>query len=167
MEWWRGDAGGDSEAEGDWLMAGVKGATHATVRVRFWRRAVSAIGAPHECWIWPGTITDGYGYMAGEHGINRRVHRVSYELNVGPIPEGLQIDHVKSRGCTSRACFNPAHLEAVTCGENIRRGRSHNGSKAACPQGHPYDDVNTARRPDGARYCKTCNRERARRRRDG
>jgi hypothetical protein len=55
-------------------------------------------------------------------------HRVAYELLVGPIPEGLTLDHVRDRGCTSTACVKaiadergPAHLEPVTMEENVRR----------------------------------------------
>lgn len=51
-------------------------------------------------------------------------HRVAYELAIGPIPEGLTIDHVKARGCTRVDCCNPAHLEAVTYAENQHRGRN-------------------------------------------
>jgi len=75
-----------------------------------------------DCWLW-GMYVDpgGYGRM-GIKGLSPAlVHRVSYELFVGPIPEGLHIDHL----CGTRKCVNPAHLEAVTQRENNRRA-NHN-----------------------------------------
>jgi len=75
------------------------------------------------CWIWTGARSPlGYGAVSCGGGVTRRAHRATYELLVGPIPEGMQLDHVKARGCTSTACVNPAHLEPVTNAENTRRG---------------------------------------------
>ena len=75
------------------------------------------------CWIWTGACNSvGYGHMRW-NGRHVFVHRLAYELSVGPIPQGLEIDHVAERGCVSRACCNPAHLEPVTHAENVRRGR--------------------------------------------
>lgn len=73
------------------------------------------------CWIFTGAIsTSGYGRVglgARSEGL-AQAHRVTYEHLVGPIPEGLDIDHL----CRVRACVNPAHLEPVTRRENCRRG---------------------------------------------
>lgn len=76
---------------------------------------------PDACHLWTGYLRDS-GY--GEISINNKtqlVHRYAYELANGPIPENHDIDHVRKRGCTSRACVNPAHLEAVDHAENMHR----------------------------------------------
>ncbi len=115
-----------------------------------------------DCWEWTGAKgRTGYGLVWSERRV-RGAHRVVYEALVGPIPDGMQIDHL----CRNRACVNPDHLEAVTRQENIRRG--FRVQKMTCPQGHPYDESNTYRF-DGRRYCRAChavysreNKERAR-----
>ncbi len=115
------------------------------------------------CWLWLGPF-DAYGYGVFE--MERRkykAHRVAYEKHVGPIPEGLHIDHL----CRVRSCVNPAHLEPVTLEENIYRGRAgrHWAERAACKQGHTYTVANTrwARAATGRkawyRICRTCLRE--------
>lgn len=110
------------------------------------------------CWLWTGKCDrGGYGriWTAGRH---RRVHRVAYEAWVGPIPEGLEIDHL----CRVRNCVNPAHLEPVTQAENVRR--QARSQKTECVNGHPYTPENTYLRPGkghGRRDCRTCIRERA------
>lgn len=82
------------------------------------------------------------------------VHRVAHEIWIGPIPEGLEIDHVKARGCEFRDCYEPAHLEAVTHQENILRAVR----KTHCPAGHPYSGDNLYIRPRGHYKCRACNR---------
>lgn len=112
------------------------------------------------CWFWCGALVNGYGHI----GIvlngklkHKKVHRVSYELYVGPIPEGLTLDHL----CRNPACFNPDHLEPVTLGENVRRGFSPsttNREKTHCVHGHEYTPENTYTPPNGQRVCQTCRR---------
>lgn len=90
------------------------------------------------CWMWMAAI-HWTGYGVGKDGL---AHRHSYEAFVGPIPSGLQIDHL----CRNRWCVNPAHLEAVTQKVNIMRGHgfgAKNARRTHCPRGHPYSDTNT------------------------
>ena len=88
-------------------------------------------------------------------------HRWSYEYHVGPIPDGLVLDHL----CRNPPCVNPAHLEPVTQVENLRRGEGWSGENARkthCPEGHPYEASNTRIRKDGSRACRECMRARDR-----
>lgn len=122
----------------------------------FWSRTKRA---ENGCLMWIGRIApDGYGrYYSGQS-----AHRCAYVFAKGPIPEGLEIDHL----CGNRACVEPAHLEPVTHRENLLRSSSNfaaiNAAKTHCPQGHPYDGKNTYRTPTGARSCRACNRARVR-----
>jgi hypothetical protein len=111
--------------------------------------------SPDGCWDWRGgKDPGGYGTMTNRKK-QHKAHRFVYELIVGPIPDGLQLDHL----CRNRGCVNPAHLDPVTCLENIRRGEGH-GSETHCPQGHHYEGANL-RVYKGRRYCRTCVIERA------
>lgn len=84
-------------------------------------RLWSHVTADGDCWIWRGAVNSrGYGTICIA-GRTRLVHRVSFESLVGPIPNGLTIDHVHERGCTSKRCVRPDHLEPVTRAENNRR----------------------------------------------
>lgn len=82
-------------------------------------------------------------------------HRAAYQYLRGPIPDGLQLDHL----CWVRRCVNPAHLEVVTARVNTLRGENpaaQNARKTHCHRGHPFDEANTYWRPDGGRDCKAC-----------
>ena len=107
------------------------------------------------CLEWTGTVANGYGTIK-HGGRNHRAHRLIYSLVVGPIPEGLVIDHL----CRNKRCVNPAHLEAVTVRENTLRGvgpTAQNMAKTHCLRGHPFSDANT--RWDGrGRVCRECHR---------
>ena len=109
------------------------------------------------CWLWIGSRNaKGYGLIRIDY-VLYRAHRISYEIYVGPIPEGLVLDHVVSRGCTSTSCVNPAHLEPVTNVENQKRGRPNpNVFKTHCPKGHEYTEDNIYHRPKGGRGCRKC-----------
>lgn len=124
---------------------------------RFWARVVRG----DACWHWTGGKT-GKGYGAFHvGGRTLGAHRVAYEALVGPVPDGLVLDHVRARGCTSRACVNPAHLEPVTDGTNVLRGDSVsavNARKEECRLGHPLAGDNLYVKPNGRRVCKACRR---------
>jgi hypothetical protein len=110
------------------------------------------------CWEWPRARTLGYGVVWFE-GKLRRVHRIVYEHFVGPIPEGLEPDHL----CRNRCCANFEHLELVTRQVNIRRGGNHYRERTHCNYGHPFEGDNLFIRENGARRCRTCKREASRR----
>lgn len=118
-------------------------------RARFWSK-VDRTG-DDDCWLWRGQVTrQGYGRIK----VARRflhAHRFAYELEVGPIPEGLTIDHL----CCNRLCQNPAHMEPVTAGENSRRA---NSGKTHCKRGHPLSGDNIRFDKRGGRVCRTCAR---------
>jgi HNH endonuclease len=125
------------------------------------------------CWPWQGNINDaGYGRRSvGAGGRQIRAHRLVYELLVGLIPDGFQVDHLchtddktcrTGPKCPHRRCVNPAHLEPVPALENWERGRSQsreNRDKQVCANGHPLTNENTYRhqgRGKVYRRCKTC-----------
>jgi len=111
------------------------------------------------CWVWlDGRSEQGYGRFNARRKFYL-VHRFSYELLIGPIPEGLVLDHL----CRNRACFNPWHLDPVTDRVNIVRGEGFAARAAratTCPSGHPYDEANTYQW-NGVRYCKACRAHRS------
>lgn len=125
--------------------------------------------APDGCWLWTGNMSrNGYG-KANIAKRTRVAHRVSYEAFRGPIPAGLQLDHVV---CDERSCVNPWHVEPRTNRENVLRGvglSAENARKTHCIHGHKFTPENTRvyRRPgrEPERTCRACCRETARRKR--
>jgi hypothetical protein len=132
-----------------------------TLEARFWAK----VAKTPTCWLWTASkTTHGYGRFKVE-GRNALAHRVAYELEIGSIPDGLQLDHVATRGCTNRNCVNPAHLEPVTPGVNVRRSTAPaavNARKTHCKRGHEFTPGNTQIHRTGKRHCRTCNRDRVR-----
>ena len=117
------------------------------------------------CWNWLKTCTpNGYGLR---HGNKKDVpsmtaHRFVFMSVRGPIPEGLELDHL----CRNKKCVNPDHLEPVTHAENMRRCPSSLArlSSPLCSHGHPLDGIRA--RSKGGRYCKTCVKLNKRRQRE-
>lgn len=141
---------------------GPSGQTPEQVILRFTDRS-------SDCWLWLGRKNpSGYAQIViAKH--QRSAHRVSYETFVGPIPAGLEIDHL----CRVRHCVNPAHLEPVTRAENMRRAVAATGMVAGkpvggmqlgeeCLSGHLVDAENHYIRR-GLIRCLTCRREQNRR----
>src|SRR3979409_2218654 len=102
-----------------------------------------------------GGNSHGYGKIRIK-GVLWHTHRYMWTVMRGPIPKGMEIDHL----CRVRNCVNPQHMEVVTHTENMKRGswttRTH------CPKGHPYDETNTHVARNGWRHCRICGREWAR-----
>ena len=123
------------------------------------------VKTPNACWEWLGWTVHGYGVfdmpqIKGQPRHKVRAHRFSYELYVGPIPEGLDLDHL----CKNRICVNPDHLEPVTRKENLMRAPGNvcyeNTNKTKCPAGHDYNEINTYRYANGDRKCRICDKVR-------
>lgn len=129
---------------------------------RFWDKVIPEPNSG--CWLWiGGTTTAGYGMTTVSTNRIGFAHRFAYESLVGPISDGLQVDHL----CRTRCCVNPAHMEPVTHRENTLRGvgfAAVNAAKVSCPKGHPYDEQNTYQvttKKGPSRRCRQCNRDRA------
>jgi hypothetical protein len=114
--------------------------------------------AVDECWVWTGSKTNGYGKVkVPGSNTTARVHRLVYEALVGPIPDGLDLDHL----CRNRACCRPAHLEPVTRRENLLRGNTIPAARAAqthCSRGHEFSEDNIYIGTKGGRECRACRR---------
>ena len=118
------------------------------------RITVTAAG----CWEYPCRNGSGYGVigLGGRGGKTARTHRVVYEALVGPIPEGLDIDHL----CRNRSCCNPQHLEPVTRQVNAQRGLRKT-EQTHCKQGHALSG-NNLKITEKQRICLTCARTNSR-----
>jgi len=140
------------------IRVGKHGRLTAPLADRFWPKVEKTA----HCWEWRGAKSrDGYGYFSVAPKTMRYAHRVAFELLVGPIPDGMQLDHL----CRNRACVRPDHLEPVTGRENRLRGSGFVAEKAQqthCIHGHLLDEANTYIRPsNGTRHCRECNRVKA------
>lgn len=115
------------------------------------------------CWKMAPTMKNGYAKVWWQ-GSKKLGHRVVYMILVGPIPPGLELDHVKARGCTWRSCCWPAHLEPVTRRVNTLRcpesQAAINAAKTHCPANHPLIPGNLvlSKLRKGLRICLICAR---------
>ena len=135
---------------------------------RFWEK----VDKTGDCWLWTASTTRGYGqfYVRGRPSPGR-AHVIAYELEVGPVPDGLELDHLchtrdescpGGDTCPHRACVNPAHLEPVTSRVNGLRGRSPaaiHAKKTHCLRGHEYTPENTwTGKARSIRRCRMCHK---------
>lgn len=114
------------------------------------------------CWIWTRSLTNtGYGRLQVTEPDGRSTawvaHKAAYYALVGPVPESLHLDHL----CREPKCVNPAHLEPVTCRENLMRSpvapAAIHSAQTECHRGHPFNLGNTYIEPKtGNRQCRTC-----------
>lgn len=123
---------------------------------RFWEKVEKV--RPDGCWLWTASTVQGSGYGQFRVGNKvRKAHVVAYELMVGPVPEGLTLDHL----CSVRRCVNPSHLEPVTMKENLRRAPTAvstiNAAKTHCVRGHEFTAANVYPYR-GRRYCRACQK---------
>lgn len=128
------------------------------------RLADKFVFSPSGCWDWTANKQrTGYGHIT----IDKKAclaHRVMYEFLIGPIPDGLTLDHL----CRNTSCVNPKHLEPVTLRENLLRGNGFGGvnaRKTHCARGHEYSEANTRIRNGTWRFCRACDAEDHRERR--
>lgn len=121
-------------------------------------RFAAKVAETETCWLWTGAI-NGHGY--GHIKVDGRMvyaHRVAYEMSAGPIPAGLDLDHL----CRNRRCVNPEHLEPVDRATNTMRGEgvtAKHSRQTHCKRGHPFDEANTYTFRTG-RICRACRRAR-------
>lgn len=129
-----------------------------TLEERFWPK----VEKTDSCWLWTAALNQVSGYgMIGAGGHDGRMlyaHRVAYELVVGPIPDGMTLDHL----CNVRRCVNPEHLSPCSTQENSHRGKAR---RLTCSRGH-LKEGNTYTPPDGRERCRICNTMNARAYRD-
>lgn len=121
---------------------------------RFWPKVEKTA----TCWLWAAAkLPSGYGIFTIER-VNQYAHRVAWEWLRGPIPFGLDIDHL----CRVRNCVNPDHLEPVTRRVNLLRGKtivSAQAQRTHCPNGHEYTEENTVKW-NRHRSCRICTNQR-------
>lgn len=139
-----------------------------TTEQRFWSHVQG--GSYTECWIWTASLKQdqGYGQFTPAWGLTVAAHLWSYQFMVGPIPDGLQVDHLchtrdlscpSGNACLHRRCVNPWHLEPVTPLVNTRRSSGH-ASQTHCKWGHPFNEENTylGEKNRLHRQCRECRR---------
>lgn len=130
--------------------------TRIPAEFRFWQKVRQA----GDCWEWTASKGgSGYGHFFPTRKKLVVAHKWAYEQMVGPVPEGLQLDHL----CRNTSCVNPYHLDPVPAKVNGHRSDSWagvNSRKTHCPEEHPYTGDNLLINEKGARVCLTCKRAR-------
>lgn len=131
-------------------------------RERFWPKVTMTVGG---CWVWRAALnTQGYGsFFAGPDRGVVGAHCFAYELMIGPVPPGLELDHL----CRNRRCVCPLHMDPVTHDENVQRADNRKPQLTHCKRGHALagDNVRLVHRASGRveRWCRTCANARQRR----
>jgi len=153
-----------------WKRHGTTDDRRPTVRERFWAKVDKNGPVPEclpdlgPCWVWTAFQQRGYGrFRIKEEGISL-AHRAAYFLSVGPIPDGMTLDHL----CRNTLCVRPDHLEPVTSRENTLRSDglpATNARKTHCKNGHEFTPENTWVAPGTRKFrlCRTCRAEYSRR----
>lgn len=127
-----------------------------------------SIDATSGCWIWTGSGARGGYAVAKVNGKTRTVHRWFYELAVGPIPDGMTLDHtchdpsvcLGGSDCPHRRCVNPAHLVPISNDENMAKGGKTNLNRSICRRGrHDLGEVGIYVDSDGSNRCRGCRAE--------
>lgn len=132
----------------------------ADFRPRFWSKVNKdgPLWSGTHCWPWTACRNAaGYGRFALPRKGGTSAYRVAYELIKGPVPDGLELDHL----CRNHSCVNPDHLEAVTPKVNLLRGVGYaatNAAKTHCIRGHEFTEENIYRDSEGFRQCRECRK---------
>lgn len=142
---------------GSTTSCGCRGGKHSPYGMTPMERILANITAePNSgCWLWLKTCNQkGYGTIGVPGRRNAFVHRLTYEHFVGPIPDGLVLDHK----CCVTSCVNPQHLRPMTIYENAALGDPNRWirERRTCPSGHTYTEETTIRTPSGGRRCRVC-----------
>jgi hypothetical protein len=110
---------------------------------------------PTGCWLWTaGKFDSGYAAFWLRNK-TRRGHIVAYEHCWGPVPAGLQLDHVI---CDTQHCVCPWHVVPTTPQINTQRRSDRRARNRFCPQGHPLYGDNLYIDPRGNRQCRVCRK---------
>jgi hypothetical protein len=115
-----------------------------------------------DCWEWTGSRGHAGHGNVHHQGRSHLTHRLVWEDMCGPIPDGLELDHL----CRNPPCCNPSHLDPVTHAENMRRGIQSFSGRIRCGKGHLLTPMTViARAADGRQQCRACRNEARRARR--